>query len=172
MLFNSMQFLIFMPIVVLLYYAMPRFVKMYWLLAASYFFYMCWNAKYALLLLFSTSVTYVCSLILERVKRSQVWKREKTRKRVMKLVLALSLIANLAVLFFFKYLNFACGVLSSAAELVHVELNLPAFDIVLPVGISFFTFQAMSYVLDVHRGREKLREKILSKTELVDREDV
>ena len=69
MLFNSYQFLIFFPAVLLVYYAVPRRWRYLWLLAASYYFYMCWNAKYALLLLFSTVVTYLSGLGLERAKR-------------------------------------------------------------------------------------------------------
>ena len=64
MLFNSMKFIIFFPIVVLIYFIIPKRVKKFWLLVASYYFYMCWNAKYALLLFFSTVVTYMCGLFL------------------------------------------------------------------------------------------------------------
>ena len=69
MLFHSMQFILFFPIVVLVYFAIPGKWKNFWLLIASYYFYMCWNARYALLLLFSTAVTYTSGLALEYVKR-------------------------------------------------------------------------------------------------------
>ena len=68
MLFNSMKFLIFFPIVVLAYYILPRKVRQLWLLAASYYFYMCWNARYALLILFSTVITFISGLLLEKIK--------------------------------------------------------------------------------------------------------
>ena len=68
MLFNSLHFLIFFPAVVLMYYLVPKKVKYLWLLAASYYFYMSWNAKYALLLLFSTTVTYISGLMMEKIK--------------------------------------------------------------------------------------------------------
>ena len=68
MLFNSMGFLIFFPIVVLIYFIIPRKIKNLWLLIASYYFYMCWNAKYALLLLTSTAITYLSGILLERAK--------------------------------------------------------------------------------------------------------
>ena len=68
MLFNSVNFLIFFPVVVLIYFLMPKKVKYVWLLAASYFFYMCWNAKYALLLLWSTAITYLSGLLIDRCK--------------------------------------------------------------------------------------------------------
>ncbi len=79
MLFNSLQFLIFFPIVVLLYFAFPRKVRYIWLLIASYFFYMCWNAKYALLMLFSTIVTWVSGLALEKVKKADCEERQRER---------------------------------------------------------------------------------------------
>ena len=68
MLFNSTQYLIFLPLVLLVYYVIPNRLRYLWLLAASYYFYMCWNAKYALLMLFSTFTTYLCALGIERIK--------------------------------------------------------------------------------------------------------
>ena len=149
MLFNSLQFLIFFPLVVTAYYLMPRAAGMYWLLAASYFFYMCWNAKYALLLLFTTAVTYLSGLLLERIKQSS--RTPVRRRRAMNLVVALSFASNLLILFWFKYYNFAVVTLTQLFARIHVQLHIPTFDILLPVGISFFTFQALSYTMDVYR---------------------
>ena len=70
MLFNSLQYMIFLPIVLAVYYIIPDKLKHVWLLICSYFFYMCWNAVYALLILFSTTVTYLCALLLERARKS------------------------------------------------------------------------------------------------------
>ena len=142
MLFNSMEFLIFFPLVVLIYYVIPKKLKHVWLLISSYYFYMCWNAKYALLLFFSTLITYMSGLLLEKAKKS----------KVRKLVVAVSFILNLSILFYFKYINFALETLQGIFAAFHVELNVPAFDILLPVGISFYTFQALSYTMDVYRG--------------------
>ena len=150
MFFNSLDFLIFFPIVVLLYYIIPVKLKHFWLLAASYYFYMCWNAKYAVLILFSTIVTYASGLMIEKVKNGP-WD-EARRKKYKILTVALSFGLNLAVLFYFKYFNFTLEAVSSLFRLVHIELNAPVFDIVLPVGISFYTFQALSYTMDVYRG--------------------
>lgn len=147
-----MQFLIFFPVVVMAYFVLPRRVKMYWLLAASYYFYMCWNAKYALLLLLSTFVTYASGLLLERIKGTGDQKgknRRRTRKK--QAVVALSFALNLAILFYFKYFNFALDLLAKILSLIHIELTVPAFDIILPVGISFYTFQALGYTVDVYR---------------------
>ena len=143
MLFNSLQFLIFFPIVVLVFFALPSKIKKYWLLAASYFFYMCWNAKYALLLLSSTVVTYLSGIFISRFGND-------TRKK--KIVVALSFIINLSILFFFKYFNFAMDSIKSLFAAIGIILNTPAVDVILPVGISFYTFQALSYTMDVYRG--------------------
>lgn len=150
MLFNSLDFLIFFPVVVSIYYLIPDRVKHLWLLAASYYFYMCWNAKYALLLLFCTFVTYLCALLLEKVKGSGYSDQKKTAMK--KLCLAAGILINLAILAYFKYANFGLASLQKLFALANIQLNIPTVDVVLPVGISFFTFQALSYTIDVYRG--------------------
>ncbi|MCC8140708.1 MAG: hypothetical protein LIO67_10515 [Lachnospiraceae bacterium] len=149
MLFNSVEFLIFFPVVVLIYFLIPDRVKYLWLLAASYYFYMCWNARYALILLFSTAVTWVSGLLLERIKHGEMEEGKKAFAK--KGVVALSFLLNLGVLFWFKYVDFAMMMLERLFNLVHIQLSLPEFDILLPVGISFFIFQALSYTMDVYR---------------------
>lgn len=149
MLFNSIEFLIFFPIVVVFYFFLPEKIKQFWLLAASYFFYMCWNAKYALLIFFSTVVTYGSGLLLEKIK--SLSSEDARRIKYKKLTVAFSFILNLAVLFYFKYMNFSVSVIAAAFRMIHIELNVPDFDIILPVGISFYTFQALSYTMDVYR---------------------
>lgn len=167
MLFNSLQFLVFFPIVTAVYFLIPDRIKYLWLLAASYFFYMCWNAKYALLLLFSTVVTYAGGLALGRLRINAADQalgnpehgehgaetvHDRNRSR-MKLILFVTCAANLGILFYFKYFNFAFQNLNSISErLLHLHLNAPAYDVVLPVGISFYTFQALGYAIDVYRG--------------------
>lgn len=143
MLFNSLEFLIFFPIVVLAYYVIPAKLKNYWLLIASYYFYMCWNAKYALLLLGSTAITFFCSIFIEKAQTVSAKKA----------FLISSLVLNLGLLAFFKYTNFLLEAVQSIFSVFHVSLNVPVFDIVLPVGISFFIFQALGYTIDVYRGK-------------------
>lgn len=150
MLFNSFQFLIFFPIVLIVYYIMPKKVKYLWLLVASYYFYMCWNARYALLLLGSTAITYISGLLIDRVRKNYAGTAQETALK--KWVVAGSFIINLGILFWFKYINFATSLLAQVLARVHISLNVPAFDIILPVGISFYTFQALSYTMDVYRG--------------------
>ena len=149
MLFNSFDFIIFFPIVCLVYFLMPARLKTFWLLAASYYFYMCWNAKYALLLLFSTLATFLSGLVMERIKQSGAEDALKTKRK--KLTVAVCFIVNIGILFFFKYCNFALHLLGRCLEVLGMGLHVPVFDIVLPVGISFYTFQALSYTMDVYR---------------------
>ena len=98
MLFNSLEFLLFFPAVCLCYYVIPHRIRYLFLLVCSYFFYMCWNPQYALLMLTSTAITYASGLLLEKAKQS---KEEKRRRRRMHWCVALSFISNLAILFFF-----------------------------------------------------------------------
>lgn len=149
MLFNSGEFLVFFPIVMLVYYIVPQKMKNIWLLIASYFFYMCWNAKYALLLLTSTLVTYVGGILIERIKNTKKSGHDKKVQKGLVLVIVLSI--NLIILFWYKYINFALELVNSIAGWFKMELNVPAFDIILPVGISFYIFQAIGYLVDVYR---------------------
>lgn len=150
MLFNSIDFLIFFPIVLLVYFIIPiSRIKQLWLLVSSYYFYMCWNAKYVILILTSTFITYISGLLLERVKRTD----SVDEKRILykKLIVAGSLLSNLGILFYFKYINFTLDIIVKLFTHIHIHLNMPVFDIILPVGISFYTFQALSYTMDVYR---------------------
>ncbi len=151
MLFNSSQFLIFFPIVVLIYYILPKKINKIWLLVASYYFYMCWNAKYVLLILTSTAVTFICGILVERTKTS------KNKK----MVVAGSLIINLGILGFFKYFNFTFSLVEYCLGQVGISISVPSFDILLPVGISFYTFQALGYTIDVYRGEIKAERNFL-----------
>ena len=150
MLFNSLHFLIFLPIVVLFYFVFPKKIRYLWLLVSSYYFYMCWNAKYAILLLFSTLITYLSGLGVHYISKAG-WKEAKTIFWKKACVFA-SVFLNLSILAFFKYFNFGINSLNKLFALVHIQLNAPTLDIVLPVGISFFIFQALSYTMDVYRG--------------------
>lgn len=150
MLFNSLEFLIFFPIVLLVCFIIPAKIRYLWLLAASYYFYMCWNAGYALLILFSTIITYLGGLGMQWCE-NQKWKKKRIVQGK-KWCVTIGLVLNLGVLCYFKYTNFLMENLQSVFDVLHVELHVPKFDILLPVGISFFTFQALSYLLDVYRG--------------------
>ena len=144
MLFNSLQFLVFFPVVFLLYWALPHRGRKYFLLAASYYFYMCWKPEFIVLILYSTAVDYFCALGMER------------RAEQKKLFLAVSLTMNLGLLFFFKYFNFFGATLTALCRAVSIPFSAPVLDIILPVGISFYTFQTLSYTIDVYRGHDFL----------------
>lgn len=140
MLFNSVGYLIFLPCVFFLYYALPAAWKKPLLLAASLFFYMCWNPAYVLLILFCILSTYACGLGMAARPR---------RKRVM---LFLVLALNLGMLIVFKYFNFFADALASLLGAAGVQAHFSALQLLLPVGISFYTFQAIGYAIDVYRG--------------------
>ncbi|MCI9445859.1 MAG: MBOAT family protein [Lachnospiraceae bacterium] len=145
MLFNSINFIIFFPVVALVYFAIPKKVRHLWLLLASYFFYMCWNAKYAALLFYSTAVTYASGLLIDGCDRKG--KPEKRKK----FYVGLSFAMNLSLLFLFKYFDFAVDNINFILARCHLQLSVPKFDLLLPVGISFYIFQALSYTMDVYR---------------------
>lgn len=143
MLFNSIDFLIFFPIVVLIYFLVPRKIRYIWLLAASYYFYMCWNVKYSLLLLASTLITWISGFAVNRFRKPSV----------RKWILAGCITVNLGFLFFFKYFDFFWNSMARVLGKVHVIMPAQPFDILLPVGISFYIFQALGYMIDVYRGQ-------------------
>lgn len=164
MLFNSFEFLIFFPVVVGVYFIIPRRVRYVWLLVASYYFYMSWNAKYAILLAFSTIVTWLSGYSLGCINKSGQFFRRKsdishvaqsqfTRKRKRVFVVAASLIVNLGILAFFKYFDFVLNNINVTLAIFSIEPFEKPFDLLLPVGISFYTFQALSYTVDVYRGQ-------------------
>ncbi len=142
MLFNSFEFIRFFPIVLALYFIMPKKVRYIWLLIASYYFYMSWMPQYGLLLFGATAVTYGAGLLIDKAKKTGF----------KKLFLALSVVICFSLLFVFKYFMFAFSSLQMVAKLFGSSLTEPSFSLVLPVGISFFTFQAVGYVIDVYRG--------------------
>ena len=147
MLFNSYSFLVFFPIVVIIYYLMPKKVSYLWLLAASYYFYTGWNAKYALLLLLSTTITYISGILLQ-----WILDRHPDNVAVKKWIVAGSFASNLAILFFFKYFNFTVESLNAVLQHTSLPTVNTSLDVLLPVGISFYTFQALGYTVDVYRG--------------------
>ena len=123
MLFNSLDFMIFFPIVVLVYFIIPRKIRYIWLLVASYYFYMCWNAEYALLMGISTLITYLSGLLLGKIQK--MWLR--------KFVVALSFVSNLGILVFYKYFDFILENINLVLEKMDVQLVANPFDIILTV---------------------------------------
>ena len=145
MLFNSIDFLVFFPIVVSVFFIIPKKIRYIWLLVASYYFYMSWQPKYALLIALSTVITYASGILIE-------YYRKQNKPTAMKLCVAGSLISNLGILCLFKYGNFILANLTAFASTLGITVADRHLDLLLPVGISFYTFQALSYTIDVYRG--------------------
>ncbi len=152
--FTSFEFAVFFPLVVLCFYVMPKKARPFWLLLASYYFYMGWNPKYAVLILTSTVITYICARVMER------FDKEKTLQR--KLILLAGLVSNLAILIFFKYFYFLHDILTDLMAMLGVTLQESRLNLILPVGISFYTFQALGYMIDVYRGDIKAEKSFIN----------
>lgn len=140
MLFNTIEFVIFLIAVVIFYYAIPtnKYRKLF-LLAASYYFYACWNVAFLGLLLFDTAVSYLAGRLMEG--------KEKTYQ---KKVLWPSIILILTPLFCFKYLNFFLTAIHDVLTSIGLVMQVPEFELLLPIGISFYTFMSIGYVADVY----------------------
>lgn len=151
MLFNSIDFILFFPCVVTAYVLIPARLRHVWLLICSYFFYMCWNPVYIVLILGSTILTYGSGLAMEKAD-------SRMKKRC---VLVLCFAFNLGILFYFKYLNFVLLELWRLLTAVGFSVAPRTLDIVLPVGISFYTFQALGYTVDCYRGDIKAERSFL-----------
>lgn len=150
MTFNSIDFLIFFPIVALIYFVLPRQIRAVWLLAASYAFYMHWNPKYLILILISTAITYAAALGLDYLKDRQ------HSGSLQRLLLAVGILSNLAILGYFKYVNMLIDTVNKIGR-----REISTLDIILPVGISFYTFQALGYMIDVYRDEIKVERNLI-----------
>lgn len=135
----------FLPVVVLLFYLIKPKYRGYLLLAASYFFYMCWKPEYIILILLSTLTDYYCG--------RAIYKTTLLSKK--KLLLFASLAVNLGLLFFFKYYNFVFDSFVSVFHTAGIIIESKTLDLLLPVGISFYTFQTLAYTIDIYRNKIK-----------------
>ncbi len=144
MLFNSFEFLLFFPIVTLLYFVLPYGWRWALLLAASCYFYMAFVPIYILILGFTIVIDYFAGIWIENAKQPH-----------RKLFLTISLVANIGVLALFKYYNFLNENLTHLLGLLERPNPIPYLEILLPIGLSFHTFQAMSYTIEVYRGNQK-----------------
>lgn len=143
MIFNSLQYALFLPIVVILYFILPQKFRWLFLLAVSYYFYMCWNAKYAILLMLSTAVTFYASQLLHKAGD----------KKLKVFYLVSGLIINLGILFIFKYFNFFNDTIADVAHMLGFQYQPSKLSLLLPIGISFYTFQVLGYMIDVFNGK-------------------
>src|SRR6267378_4628037 len=148
MLFNSFEYWILFLIVAVVFYSMPFRIGKVLLLCASYVFYMWWDPRFIVLILTSTIVDYFLGIWLEVTSGP--------RK---KLLLAISLVVNLGILGFFKYYDFFAG---SLAGLLHIPKSSVVLQVVLPIGVSFYTFASLSYTLDVYWGKMKAERNFIN----------
>ena len=144
MLFNSVQFVFFFPVVTVLYFLLPHKFRAVFLLAASCIFYMAFIPAYILILLLVIVIDYIAGICIER---SQGGRRT--------LFLLMSIAANVGLLAIFKYYNFITENLVRIAHVLDLRYPLPLLQVILPIGLSFHTFQAMSYTIEVYRGKHK-----------------
>jgi len=144
MLFNSVEFLLFFPIVTLIYFAIPHRFRWFHLLLASCIFYSFFVPIYILILFFTIIIDFFAGIWIEQ-----------SQGKHKKSALIMSLIANIGVLAIFKYYNFFIDNFNAILFRINPEQLLPYWDIILPIGLSFHTFQAMSYTIEVYRGNQK-----------------
>ncbi len=142
MLFNSFAFAVFLPVVFIIYWLLPHKFRWILILVSSYYFYMSWNIKCVFLILFTTIVSYAGARFIE--KENSIKKKKR--------ILAGMAVLCLGVLFFFKYFNFASKSVTDILSLFTIQLNPITLNLLLPAGISFYTFQTLSYVIDVYKG--------------------
>ncbi|SFH68833.1 MBOAT family O-acyltransferase [Planctomicrobium piriforme] len=151
MLFNSFAFWLFYVVILTLYYRLGHRGQNVLLLAGSYFFYGCWDWRFLGLIMLSTVMDWLIGLAIDAVP-------DRVQK---KRILWVSVIANLGILGFFKYFGFFSSQLGDLLTAVGMPAMIPTLSIVLPVGVSFYTFQSMSYTIDVYRGDVKATRSLL-----------
>lgn len=145
MLFNSIDFLLFFPPVIFVLFVIPRKARSSWLLISSYYFYMSWNPIYAMLILATTAMTFAGGILAYRLKRENFQALEK-------ISVIICAVLNLFILFLFKYANFFIENLNGLFGYLETGITIRRLNLLLPVGISFYTFQGLSYIFDIHRG--------------------
>jgi len=143
MIFNSITYFIFLPIVLLLFFALPQKFRWILLLCSSYFFYGYWNVNYLAIIIIATAVAFFCGKMIGK----------ESRRARRKLWLYATLIINLGILAVFKYWDFGADNVENVFSALGIDWQVTRLDVLLPVGISFFTFQTLSYVIDIYRGR-------------------
>ncbi|MCW3084868.1 MAG: hypothetical protein JWP12_2234 [Bacteroidetes bacterium] len=150
MLFNSLQFLLFFFAFFFILFSIPQNLRKPWLLIASCYFYMVFKPVYLLILVVVIAIDYFAGRQIEKSSHHK------------KSWLVISLVSNIGILVFYKYYNFLNDTISVLLNLAHVHNHLPVLDIILPIGLSFHTFQAMSYTIEVYRGNQKAETNFLN----------
>lgn len=144
MLFNSFEFLLFFPIVTILYFILPHKLRWVLLLISSCIFYMAFIPKYILILAFTITIDYFIGIVLEKITGDR-----------RKVFLTISILSNIGILFVFKYFNFFNSNMLKIADYFDWNYPIQSLKIILPIGLSFHTFQSLSYIIEVYRGNQK-----------------
>lgn len=150
LMFNSIDFLIFFPIVALLYFALPHKYRWALLLGASCIFYMTFIPEYIILVSIMIVADYLSGIYIEKSKT----------KKVKKAILILSVTKTIGILFLFKYFNFFNANMAGIAKFFHWNYSIESLSLLLPIGLSFLTFQSLSYVIDVYREKQKVEKNL------------
>jgi len=153
-LFNSFEYFLFLPAVVLLYFLLPFKWRNPFLLIASYYFYMSWKWEFGFLMLFTSAVNYVAGLKINASKD----------RRSQRLWMTMAIVASLGVLVYFKYANFFIAEASALLRILGADVRESYLKVILPVGISFFTFQALSYTIDLYKGKMHVEKNFINFT--------
>ena len=166
MAFNTLAFILFFVVVIMFYYIFPKRYRWFFLLLSSYFFYFYASYKFAIFIILTTVTSYAAALLIDKShnKEKQInlntsLEKEKRKdlrlkeKRQRKFILVILLIMNFGVLVFLKYFNFIAGNINTILDSISFLGKIPTFNLILPLGISFYTFQTMSYVIDVYWGK-------------------
>lgn len=154
MVFNSFSYLLFFPVVFIIYFVLPAKIRHLWLLAASYFFYMQADVRYLYLLLALTLLSYIGGIAIWQAKTL-------LRPALSKVLFIFTVVCNLGILGYFKYTNFLLENLNKILSLLHVEKQFALTEVLLTMGISFIVFQSVSYTADVYRGTIPAEKNIL-----------
>lgn len=154
MTFNSIDFLLFFPVIVLIYYCIPSRFKYIWLLAASYYFYLSWDVRFIFCLLPFTLVTYSVGLLIGKAV-------SKGKKYICVSLLALVVAVILGVLGSLKYAEFLVLNINRIISAFGFSINVPDWDMVLPVGFSFYSLQGLGYLIDIYRKKIPAERNIL-----------
>ncbi len=150
MLFNSVHFLFFLPLVVAMYYILPPKFRWILIFISSCYFYMCFVPKYILILFAIILIDYISGLTIEQVHD----------KKLKKFYLVFSIVSNVALLAFFKYFHFINENLEGVFKVFGATYTPTNLDIILPIGLSFHTFQSMAYTIEVYRGNQKAEKHL------------
>lgn len=150
--FNSLAFLIFLPIVILIYWIIPFKFRKYFLLLASYFCYGYFSFWLLLLMIGISSTSYFSALLLSK---------ESISKRKKQVIFVSTITIILSILFIFKYLDFVYSNICNLINIFGTELEVASLNIILPIGISFYTFQTLSYVIDVYKGNYEVEKDFI-----------